>query len=85
MTVKDVFDTQGMPATNGLAFLRDNRPTEDAALVARLKAAGAIVFGKTSLPVGSYDWQCVHPIRVEHRDMTFQLRRTAVCVPTNSL
>lgn len=63
MTVKDVFDTEDMPTTNGLAFLRDNHPTEDAPLVARIRAAGAIIFGKTSLPLGSYDWQCVHPIR----------------------
>lgn len=61
MTVKDTYDTAGHPTTNGVPWLRHNRPAGDAALVARLRAAGAVIFAKTSCPLASYDWQCVHP------------------------
>lgn len=61
MTVKDTYDTAGHPTTSGIPWLRNNRPARDATLVARLRAAGAVIFGKTSCPLGSYDWQCVHP------------------------
>ncbi|WP_437970450.1 amidase [Sorangium sp. So ce260] len=62
MSVKDTFDTAGMTTTSGLPWLSRNRPEKDAALVARLRAAGAVVFAKTSCPLASYDWQCVHPM-----------------------
>lgn len=61
MTVKDTYDTAGHPTTSGIPWLKHNRPARDATLVARLRAAGAVIFGKTSCPLGSYDWQCVHP------------------------
>lgn len=62
MTVKDTWDTKGMVTTIGLHPLANNKPKQDATLVARLKNAGAIIWGKTSLPFGSYDWQCHHPL-----------------------
>jgi len=45
--VKDIFDVAGMPTTGGAKAFAHPRPTADAAAVARLRAAGAIVLGKT--------------------------------------
>jgi amidase len=58
ITVKDTFDVAGMRTTSGLPWLRDHRPPTTARQVERLRAAGAIVLGKTNLPFASYDWQC---------------------------
>ena len=62
MTVKDAFEATGMPTTCGFPFLADHRPQKDADAVARLKAAGAIVYGKTNLPPGAFDWQSANPV-----------------------
>jgi amidase len=51
-TVKDIFDTAGVVTTAGLRRLRTNVPTEDATVVARMRAAGAIMIGKTNCPPG---------------------------------
>ena len=50
MTVKDVWETEGLVTTAGAPELKDHVPTTDAVAVARLKEAGAIVFGKTNTP-----------------------------------
>lgn len=50
MTVKDSFETAGLRTTAGAVELADHVPERDAEAVARLRAAGAIVFGKTNLP-----------------------------------
>ncbi|MDH2355185.1 amidase [Bradyrhizobium sp. SSUT112] len=57
MTIKDTFAVTGMTATCGLEPLRDYRPAIDAAAVAKLRAAGAIIFGKTNLPPAAADHQ----------------------------
>jgi amidase len=49
MVVKDNIDTVGMPTTAGCAALRQAYPRADAACVARLRAAGAIVLAKTNM------------------------------------
>jgi len=46
--VKDVFDTHDMPSEYGSETLRGRQPTTDAAAVAMLRRAGAIVVGKTT-------------------------------------
>jgi amidase len=56
MTVKDTFDVEGLPASAGVKALL-NRTAEDAAVVARVRSAGAIVWGKTNTPVYAADWQ----------------------------
>jgi amidase len=61
VTVKDQFSTKGMRTTYGLPPYRRWVPNRDAAMVARLKRAGAILLGKTNLPFASYDWQCLNP------------------------
>jgi len=45
--VKDIFDVAGMPTTGGARAFAHTQPTADAAAVARIRAAGAIVLGKT--------------------------------------
>jgi amidase len=62
MTVKESIDIDGLPTTWGLPFLRDFRPKEDAVVVARLKAAGAVILGKTNVPPSLADWQSTNPI-----------------------
>ena len=62
MTVKESFNVAGLPTTWGFERARDLRPTEDAVAVMRLKAAGAVILGKTNVPVALSDWQSVNPI-----------------------
>jgi amidase len=50
ITIKDAIATEGIRSTGGAVELADHVPRADAPAVARLKAAGAIVFGKTNLP-----------------------------------
>jgi Asp-tRNA(Asn)/Glu-tRNA(Gln) amidotransferase A subunit family amidase len=47
--VKDEIDTAGMPTTLGTLVFKDYRPTRDAFVIDRLKKAGAIILGKTTL------------------------------------
>ena len=47
--VKDEIDTAGMPTTLGSVVFRNYRPTLDAFVVSKLKKAGAIILGKTTL------------------------------------
>lgn len=48
--VKDVHPTAGIRTTYGSELMKDYVPAEDALMVKRLKAAGAIVIGKTNTP-----------------------------------
>lgn len=45
--VKDIFDTSDMPTENGTVLHKGRMPRNDAAVVAMLRAAGAIILGKT--------------------------------------
>ena len=47
---KDLLDTAGIRTTRGSPFHRDDVPTVDAAIVTRIRAAGAITCGKTNTP-----------------------------------
>ncbi len=47
---KDLVDTAGIRTTRGSAFHRDHVPTQDAPIVTRIRAAGAITIGKTNTP-----------------------------------
>ncbi|HUA52394.1 MAG TPA: amidase [Candidatus Sulfotelmatobacter sp.] len=62
MTIKESFDAVGMPTTWGLPELKDNRPSRDSLAVARFRAAGAVLFGKTNVPVLLADWQSYNPV-----------------------
>src|SRR6202163_2126065 len=50
VVIKDVTPTAGIRTTYGSPLFKDNVPSEDAEVVRRLKAAGAIVLGKTNTP-----------------------------------
>src|ERR1043166_6146600 len=52
--VKDLVITRGVRTTFGTPLYRDNVPTEDAPSVARMKAAGGIMIGKTNTP--TFGW-----------------------------
>lgn len=56
MTIKDTFDVAGMAASSGLPELR-RRMTEDAVAVGHARRAGAVIWGKTNVPVMASDWQ----------------------------
>jgi amidase len=49
VVLKDNIDSVGLPNTGGSLFLRENHPQADAFVVARLRAAGAIILGKVNL------------------------------------
>jgi Asp-tRNA(Asn)/Glu-tRNA(Gln) amidotransferase A subunit family amidase len=53
-SVKDLVITKGVRTTFGTPLHADNVPTEDAPMVARLKAAGGIMIGKTNTP--AFGW-----------------------------
>jgi len=53
-TVKDALDTAGVVTTRGSLLFHEHTPTVDAAVVARFRAAGAILLAKTNLPEFSY-------------------------------
>ncbi len=48
--IKDTTDTRGLRTTYGSPAYRDHVPKRDAEIVARLKAAGALILGKTNTP-----------------------------------
>ena len=75
ITIKDAFATAGLRTTAGYPPLRDYLPGEDAAAVAKLKAAGAIVVGKTNLPLLAGDIQCHNPI-FGRSNNPFDIQRT---------
>ncbi|MFE6664066.1 amidase [Streptomyces sp. NPDC057697] len=62
VTVKESYDVVGMTTTWGMPQHRDFMPTEDAVQVSRLKAAGAVVLGKTNVPLGLQDIQSFNEI-----------------------
>ncbi|MFN3864559.1 MAG: amidase family protein [Erythrobacter sp.] len=62
MTIKESFDVAGLPTTWGHPQFRDKPAPRDALLVQRLKAAGAIIIGKTNVPVDLTDWQSFNPV-----------------------
>lgn len=62
ITIKESHNVAGWPSTFGDPVLRDNRPSETAAVITRLLDAGAIVFGKTNVPIALLDWQSYNAI-----------------------
>ena len=56
MTIKDTFDVEGLTALSGLEALRRGR-RPDAVVVAHVRRAGAVIWGKTNVPVMAGDFQ----------------------------
>lgn len=54
IAVKDLCNTEGVPTAAGMAIHRANVPARDATVVARLKAAGAVILGKLQMTEGAF-------------------------------
>lgn len=62
VTLKESNDRAGTPSTWGYPAMRANVPERDAVAVARLEAAGAVIYGKTNVPIALADFQSYNPI-----------------------
>lgn len=62
VAVKDLVETAGLRTTRGSALFADHVPTTDDAVIARLRAAGAVVIGKTNTPEFGMGAVCVNPL-----------------------
>jgi Asp-tRNA(Asn)/Glu-tRNA(Gln) amidotransferase A subunit family amidase len=89
LAMKDQGDVKGMPTTMGSVIFKDHFPGRDATVVAKLRAAGAIIIGKTTLgELGAGD---THGSLFGSTRNVYDLERTAggssggsaVCVSAN--
>ena len=62
VTVKDAINTARVRTVVGSRLFVENVPHTDATCVRRLRAAGAIVLGKTNVPECAMDWRTVNPV-----------------------
>ncbi len=62
ITVKDTYETAGLRTTAGASVHAEYVPAQDATAIARLVAAGAVVFGKTNTPTFAMDAQTYNPV-----------------------
>lgn len=62
MTVKESNEVEGLPSTWGSPAFSGWVAEKDAVAVARLKAAGAVILGKTNVPPFLADWQSTNPV-----------------------
>ncbi len=62
MTIKESYNLAGTPTTWGNPVWKDNIASEDAESVKKLKQAGAVIFGKTNVPLMLADFQSYNAI-----------------------
>lgn len=62
MTVKEQFGVAGLPTTWGFPKFHGWKSEVDALVVERLKKAGAIILGKTNVPINLADWQSYNEV-----------------------
>ena len=62
ITIKDTIETAGIRSTSGSVLRREYVPKHDAPAVARLKAAGAIILGKTNAAEMAMDYTADNPV-----------------------
>ncbi|HEX7036798.1 MAG TPA: amidase [Pseudomonadales bacterium] len=62
MTIKESYNLTGTPTTWGNPDWRTNIAAEDAVAVRKLEAAGAVVFGKTNVPLALADFQSYNDV-----------------------
>lgn len=62
MTVKESHNVAGLPTTWGFEEAKSFKANVDSVGVQRLKTAGAVILGKTNIPVSLSDWQSVNPV-----------------------
>lgn len=61
-SIKESFDVAGWPTTCGSPARRAHQAGSDAVVVERLRAQGAVLLGKTNVPLGLRDWQSYNAI-----------------------
>ena len=76
LTIKDTIDTKGVRTTSGSRLRADHIPERDAAVVARLKAAGAIILGKTNTSEMAIPYETDNPV-FGRANNPYARRRTA--------
>ena len=62
MTCKESYNVEGLPTTFGIVDFKDNIAASDALAIQRLVAAGAVIFGKTNVPLRLADFQSYNDI-----------------------
>jgi len=62
ITVKESYNVAGLPTTWGFPEQKSFIPSEDALAISRVKEAGAVILGKTNVPIGLGDWQSYNEI-----------------------
>ncbi len=62
ITIKDSISSEGVRSTDGMKILEHNVPDRDAPTVARYRAAGAVMLGKTNIPEMAMDYDCENPV-----------------------
>jgi len=62
VTIKDCIDVKGLPTTGGLPERAEAIAEADAPVAARVRAAGAVIMGKTNVPPNASDWQSDNPL-----------------------
>src|SRR5262249_31355100 len=62
MTIKESFDLPELPTTWGFREYAENRAVRPAVAAERFEKAGAVIFGKTNVPVALADWQSFNPV-----------------------
>ncbi|HEY0348165.1 MAG TPA: amidase [Pyrinomonadaceae bacterium] len=62
LTIKDTIATKGIRTTSGSRLRADDVPQHDAPVVTRLKAAGAIILGKTNVPEMAIPYETDNPV-----------------------
>jgi amidase len=62
VTFKEAFNIGGLPTTWGFPQFKDFVAKEDALIVSRVKSAGAVILGKTNVPLGLADFQAYNDI-----------------------
>lgn len=75
ITVKDTIDTAGLRTTIGSRLREHHVPAVDATVVARLKAAGAIILGKTNTPEMAIPYETDNPV-FGRTNNPYDLKRT---------
>ena len=76
ITIKEAFDVNGLATTSSHPPLKHNVARADATLVGRLRAAGAVILGKTNVPELCADFQTDSPLFGTTKN-AWDARRTA--------
>jgi len=84
VTVKEVIDWVGTPSTWGVPELANYLPERNAVVVDRLLEAGAILYGKTNVPIMLGEWQAHNEIYGTTNN-PWDLTRTLTCIALRGL